>query len=49
VIEWAERWLGEHSTFNLQPPTSNVGKVQWVQIEMMSETERRIIYDDFGA
>jgi tRNA threonylcarbamoyladenosine biosynthesis protein TsaE len=49
VIEWAERWLGQPSTFNMQPPTSNVGKVQWVQIEMMSETERRIIYDDFGA
>jgi tRNA threonylcarbamoyladenosine biosynthesis protein TsaE len=38
VIEWAER-LGEH-------PTSNFRKVK---IELVSETERKIIYDDFGV
>ncbi len=46
VIEWAERWFGEHSTFNIQHPTSNFWKVE---IEVVSETERRIVYDDFGA
>jgi len=39
VVEWAERWFGKH-------PTSNLLKVK---IEVVSETERKIIYDDFGA
>jgi tRNA threonylcarbamoyladenosine biosynthesis protein TsaE len=44
VIEWAERWFGEHRTWKF-------GKIQWkkVKIEIVGETERRIIYDDFGA
>ena len=41
VIEWAER-LGEH-------PTSKAGNIVKVQIEIISETERKIIYDDLGA
>ena len=45
VIEWAER-LGEHPTSNIQHPTSNFRKVK---IEIVSETERTIIYDDFGV
>jgi tRNA threonylcarbamoyladenosine biosynthesis protein TsaE len=45
VIEWAER-LGEHPTSSIQPPASNFRKVK---IELVSETERKIIYDDFGA
>jgi tRNA threonylcarbamoyladenosine biosynthesis protein TsaE len=42
VIEWAERWFGKH-------PTSNLENVRWVRIEIVGETERKIIYDDFGA
>ncbi len=51
VIEWAERWFGdEHSTFNIQHPTSNeLPNLRRVDIEVMSETERRISYEDFGA
>ena len=49
VIEWAERWFGKHSTSNLQPPTPDWGNVRWTQIEIISHTERRIEYDDFGA
>jgi tRNA threonylcarbamoyladenosine biosynthesis protein TsaE len=44
VIEWAERWFGnEHST--LKPQSF----VRRVQIEVLNETERRIVYEDFGA
>lgn len=51
VIEWAERWFAEeHSTSNLQPPTfKSRTNVRHVQIEVLSETERRIMYEDFGA
>jgi tRNA threonylcarbamoyladenosine biosynthesis protein TsaE len=45
VIEWAERLLGRAAgaTHNLQPPTSNFRNVR---IEIISEGERKIIYDD---
>ncbi len=47
VIEWAERW-GE-----VRGPKSEGrsqgGRRRWVQIETVSETERRIIYEDSGA
>jgi tRNA threonylcarbamoyladenosine biosynthesis protein TsaE len=46
VIEWAERLLEKHPTTNIQQPTSNCLEVR---IEIISETERRIIYDDLGA
>ena len=46
VVEWAERWFGKHPTFNIQHPTSKFWKVE---IEVVSETERKIIYDDFGT
>jgi tRNA threonylcarbamoyladenosine biosynthesis protein TsaE len=49
VIEWAERWFGERSTANRQPPTTHWGNVRWVQIAVLNNTERRIEYDDFGA
>ena len=43
VIEWAERladgnWRMEAGR-----------RIKWVQIEVSGETNRRIIYDDFGA
>jgi len=55
VIEWAERWLDA-----VQSPKSGgqsleskvAGRPQhfrWVQIEVLSETERRIAYEDPGA
>ena len=41
VIEWAERWIGE---------TRNVPQGwRWVRIEVLSETGRRIDYEDSGA
>jgi tRNA threonylcarbamoyladenosine biosynthesis protein TsaE len=51
VIEWAERWFGdEHPTSNIQHSTAKPGSlVRRVQIEVLSETERRIVYEDFGA
>ncbi len=49
VIEWAERWFGKHSTFNIQHPTSNFGIVRQVNIEILGESERKIVYDDSGA
>jgi tRNA threonylcarbamoyladenosine biosynthesis protein TsaE len=56
VIEWAERWF-EHRTSNsdksragIQHPTSkSAANVRQVQIEIVSETERRIVYEDSGA
>jgi tRNA threonylcarbamoyladenosine biosynthesis protein TsaE len=47
VIEWAERWLNAPGTAGQaagQPP-----RFRWVQIEIVSETERRITYEDLGA
>jgi tRNA threonylcarbamoyladenosine biosynthesis protein TsaE len=51
VIEWAERWFGgEHPTSNIQHPKSkSQTNVRRVQIEVLSEMERRITYEDFGA
>lgn len=46
VVEWAERWFGEHSTFNIQHSTSNLRKVE---IQILKESERKIVYDDFGV
>ena len=43
VIEWAERILG------LGSGIWDLGKLMEVNIEIVSETERKIIYDDFGA
>jgi len=45
VIEWIERWTGPE---NGKP--ENVGpKFRRVKIEQLSETERRISYEDFGS
>ena len=47
VIEWAERWpeIQELARGNQK----NAVKVRLVRIEGLSETERRITYDDAGA
>ena len=45
VIEWAERLLEEGQKFEtaVLAPT-----FRWVRIEAVSETERRIVYEDSG-
>jgi tRNA threonylcarbamoyladenosine biosynthesis protein TsaE len=43
VVEWIERWLGEHRTQNIEHRT------RFAHIETLSETERRITYEDSGA
>jgi tRNA threonylcarbamoyladenosine biosynthesis protein TsaE len=43
VIEWAER-LGKSQRLVTSSPA-----VMKVQIEILGETDRRIVYDDFGA
>jgi tRNA threonylcarbamoyladenosine biosynthesis protein TsaE len=49
VVEWIERWLPfevQGSKFNVQ---SFARITRLVSIETLSETERRITYEDFGA
>jgi|SRR5882672_216839 len=46
VIEWAERWFGDLGPGN-EPPV--VGPYRQARIETLSQTERRIVYEDFGA
>ena len=41
VVEWIERWLGGDGV----PPA---GPYRRVQIKTLGETEREILYDDFG-
>jgi tRNA threonylcarbamoyladenosine biosynthesis protein TsaE len=51
VVEWAERWFGE-SQSHQSPVTSHQFSPQpfrTVRIEVVSETERRITYEDSGA
>jgi tRNA threonylcarbamoyladenosine biosynthesis protein TsaE len=48
VIEWAEKWLGEVSGSQCQAP-GGVERLRRVEIEVVSETKRRISYEDFGA
>ena len=48
VIEWVERWLGDPADLGL------VGRSGWssfrrVNIETISDTERRIMYEDIGG
>jgi len=45
VIEWAERWFGDVQSPGA-PGTSPAYPFRQVQIEVGSETERRIIYED---
>ena len=44
VIEWVERWLADKSP----EATLRGGFFRLVKIETLSETERRITYEDFG-
>lgn len=54
VIEWAERWFGTRPGKPQPNPQvfsypSLSGMMRWVQIEITSESERRISYEDIGA
>src|SRR5882672_3985783 len=53
VIEWADRWFGEvqcqKSEVRGQRSAPKASGVRWVQFETLSETERRIQYEDIGA
>jgi len=56
VIEWADRWFGPkpgHSAWREDmshtPSGRKKGLVRWVQMEILSPSERRITYEDLGA
>lgn len=49
VIEWAERWWEELSVPGAMRQASDAKGIRWVKIETLSETERRIMYEDTGA
>ena len=55
VIEWAERWLDQVQSLKSKVQslesegTGLRQRLRWVQIEVLSETERRITYEDPGA
>jgi tRNA threonylcarbamoyladenosine biosynthesis protein TsaE len=48
VIEWAERWLGNDVQSQIRNQKSKI-LLRLVRIETLSETERRITHEDFGA
>ncbi len=48
VVEWAERWFGEGQS-PAPEVIGQVGCLSRVQIEVLSETERRITYEDSRA
>jgi len=43
VVEWAERWI------NCGLRIADCGLFKQAKIDIVGETERRIVYDDFGA
>jgi tRNA threonylcarbamoyladenosine biosynthesis protein TsaE len=50
VIEWAERIFPEkHPTLNFEPRTLTESRLRMVKIEVLNETERRIVYEDSGT
>jgi tRNA threonylcarbamoyladenosine biosynthesis protein TsaE len=50
VIEWAERWFGEKPRRPaVGTPMPALRLLRWVEIESISESERRISYEDFSA
>lgn len=46
VVEWAERWFGNKPAGG--GPNLGPSRLRWVTLESLSETERRITYEDFG-
>jgi tRNA threonylcarbamoyladenosine biosynthesis protein TsaE len=60
VIEWAERWFSEKPRSRGHAPTMSAGRhsprrvldpgpIRWVEIDVISESERHIRYEDFGT
>ena len=55
VIEWAERWFGEDRRQKAEgrrqkaETANHVQQLRWVQIEVLSETERRITFEELEA
>ena len=55
VIEWAERWIDQVQSLKSKVPCleseagGRVSPLAWVQIEVLSETDRRITYEYPGA
>ena len=52
VIEWAERWFSKVQSSGIaetQLGSKWSSQFRWVRIETVSETERRITYEDIGA
>lgn len=47
VIEWAERWFGDTPEF--KSPAFGKNLIRLARIEIINETSRRIIYEDFGG
>jgi tRNA threonylcarbamoyladenosine biosynthesis protein TsaE len=48
VVEWAERWFGQEAKEERRGATESI-RYRRVQIEALSEHERRITYEDVGA
>ncbi len=48
VAEWIERWL-EGVPSRTAAVSGLPARFRWVRLEQISETERRIGYEDFGA
>jgi len=48
VIEWAERWFGEAQSPGATP-AAGPQRFRWVRIDVLSETERSIHYEDPGS
>jgi tRNA threonylcarbamoyladenosine biosynthesis protein TsaE len=49
VVEWIERWLPPRGDTGWQGEGSGSGIRRFVSIETLSDTERRITYEDSGA
>ena len=45
VIEWADRWFPERAARNLSAASM---PFRWVELAALTETQRRIQYEDFG-
>jgi len=46
VVEWADRWFGKRPGAH---PLAGSAPFRWAELEMVSNTQRRITYEDFGA
>jgi len=49
VIEWAEKWFGDRPQSSGQGlPAAVAGRFRWVRIDTLSQTDRRLTYEDIG-